>query len=116
MSTLQLSADDRNGIRARGYHRVLRLAHSLADLDGKDTVWRTPSPQRSATGGSLSRPGPVGAAGSDPGLGSGDELEFRRVLSPAAKNFGFEKLAIRANVLLWSNPPLRLLLTTIGRN
>jgi magnesium chelatase family protein len=27
-------------LTARGYHRVLRVARTLADLDGRDTVFR----------------------------------------------------------------------------
>ena len=34
------SAADRFGLSARGYHRVLRVARSIADLDGTDTLTR----------------------------------------------------------------------------
>lgn len=33
-------AMERLGLSARGYHRVLRIARTLADLDGADTVSR----------------------------------------------------------------------------
>lgn len=35
---LLLKAADRFGLTARGYHRVLRVARTIADLDGCDTV------------------------------------------------------------------------------
>lgn len=35
---LLLRAADRFGLTARGYHRVLRVARTIADLDGSDTV------------------------------------------------------------------------------
>ncbi|KZY47912.1 hypothetical protein A3731_28995 [Roseovarius sp. HI0049] len=31
---------DRFGLSARGYHRVLRVARTIADLDGADTIRR----------------------------------------------------------------------------
>ncbi|HLJ65530.1 MAG TPA: hypothetical protein VKT70_15560, partial [Stellaceae bacterium] len=37
---LLLDAADRLGLSARGYHRVLRVARSLADLDASDQVRR----------------------------------------------------------------------------
>jgi magnesium chelatase family protein len=33
-------AADRFGLTARGYHRVLRVARTIADLDGRETVGR----------------------------------------------------------------------------
>ncbi len=38
--TLLTQAADTLRLTARGYHRVLRVARTLADLDGKDTVGR----------------------------------------------------------------------------
>ncbi|MFD1341676.1 YifB family Mg chelatase-like AAA ATPase [Litorisediminicola beolgyonensis] len=37
---LLLRAADRLGLSARGYHRVLRVARTIADLDGEDTLRR----------------------------------------------------------------------------
>ena len=37
---LLAKAADRFGLTARGYHRVLRVARTLADLEGVDTVRR----------------------------------------------------------------------------
>ena len=34
------SAAEKIGLSARGYHRVLRVARTIADLDGSDTVAR----------------------------------------------------------------------------
>ncbi len=39
-TTLLRDAADRMALSARGYHRVLRVARTLADLDGADTVGR----------------------------------------------------------------------------
>jgi magnesium chelatase family protein len=33
-------AADRMGLTARGYHRVMRVARTIADLDGSETVRR----------------------------------------------------------------------------
>lgn len=38
--SLLTNAADRFGLSARGYHRVLRVARSIADLDGAETVSR----------------------------------------------------------------------------
>ena len=38
--TLLTSAADRFGLSARGYHRVLRVARSIADLDAQDAISR----------------------------------------------------------------------------
>ena len=35
---LLLKVADRFGLSARGYHRVLRVARTIADLDGSETV------------------------------------------------------------------------------
>jgi magnesium chelatase family protein len=37
---LLTSAADRFGLSARGYHRVLRVARSIADLDTTDSITR----------------------------------------------------------------------------
>ncbi len=37
---LMRDAADAMGLSARGYHRVLRVARTLADLDGRDQVAR----------------------------------------------------------------------------
>lgn len=37
---LLLRAADRFGLSARGYHRVLRVARTIADLEGSDTLRR----------------------------------------------------------------------------
>ncbi|MDO6729893.1 YifB family Mg chelatase-like AAA ATPase [Marinovum sp. 2_MG-2023] len=37
---LLLKAADRFGLSARGYHRVLRVARTIADLDGSETIHR----------------------------------------------------------------------------
>ena len=37
---LYLLAAERLGLSARGYHRILKLARTLADLDGHDAVGR----------------------------------------------------------------------------
>ena len=37
---LMREAADAMGLSARGYHRVLRVARTLADLDGRDQVSR----------------------------------------------------------------------------
>jgi magnesium chelatase family protein len=39
--TLLIQAAERFGLSARGYHRVLRVARTIADLDGDDHVSRT---------------------------------------------------------------------------
>ncbi len=46
---LLVEASERMGLTARGYHRVLRVARTLADLDGADGVTRSTSPRRSPT-------------------------------------------------------------------
>ena len=38
--TLLTSAADRFGLSARGYHRVLRVARSIADLDATNSITR----------------------------------------------------------------------------
>jgi magnesium chelatase family protein len=38
--TLLRDASDAMNLSARGYHRVLRVARTIADLDGKDTISR----------------------------------------------------------------------------
>lgn len=38
--TLLTNAADRFGLSARGYHRVLRVARSIADLDAIDSITR----------------------------------------------------------------------------
>ena len=38
--TLLTQAAERMKLSARGYHRILRVAHTLADLDGQESVRR----------------------------------------------------------------------------
>ncbi|MEO6607072.1 MAG: ATP-binding protein, partial [Aestuariivirga sp.] len=38
--TLLRDAADAMNLSARGYHRVLRVARTIADLDGKDVISR----------------------------------------------------------------------------
>lgn len=56
-------AAERMGLTARGYHRVLRAARTIADLDGSDGVRRvhiaeTLSLRRAASGGAIPVSGP----------------------------------------------------------
>src|SRR5262245_37858706 len=61
--TLLREAADALGLSARGYDRTLRVARTLADLDGEERVARIPMAEALSYRGETLRRGPVAACG-----------------------------------------------------